>query len=583
MLDSRRLIALSALALVSSIWACGGDSSDNDGHAGESGAGAAGKGGGAAGASAGHAGRESQAGETGEAGSNNGVGGEAGALVGGAAGAAGEAGEAGAGGSAPVNRCPALPPLLSLSGCAGVGPLCTVSQNDCAFTANCGGKLFAGELDAAGVYEMAPPDTTATDGTVTAIACKGETRKGLAVGDCQIKTSGGALAAPETTTCTLAFDPVILPSVTCMELPKTLDALTICKEGAAAGGTTSAAGKCSVVQDGCVFQAECQNDVVLAGTVNDTGVSFTQTLKALADAQKPTSGNPAFLKDAEVRHTCTGKITGSDLAGSCGAGASGRNGVNTSVCAIESKVSAAPPVCAPLVTGGEKLFALDSCELLKEGEGATDGIGEPVCAYRQNNCIWDVQCGSELHFGGRLADAATKKVEWRLGTGTPCEASFDANGKLTGKCTVPGQAACVLSSKTAVPGASGCPALPVGNSFNTKGCGGGSTVCTDTLQHGCNFMAVCTFSGANDLLLAGKSSVNASTTRNQLEFNGLSNYQCKVEKATAADVLNDQRLENEWFGQCTNPAGGQCRNNWVAATNTGFRGLQLFFTPPATP
>jgi hypothetical protein len=94
---------------------------------------------------------------------------------------------------------------------------------------------------------------------------------------------------------------------------------------------------------------------------------------------------------------------------------------------------------------------------------------------------------------------------------------------------------------------------------------------------------VCTFSGANDLLLSGKSSVNANTTRDQLDFNGLSNYQCKVEKATAADVANDQRLENEWFGQCTTPTGGQCRNNWVAATNTGFRGLQLFFTAPPAP
>jgi len=575
MLDSRRLIVLTALAALSSIGACGGDSSDDaNGQAGKSGAGAAGKSGG----SSASAGRESQAGETGEAGSNAGVGGEAGASP---SGAAGEAGEAGAGGSAPVNVCPALPSVLSLSGCAGVGPLCTVAQNDCAFTANCGGKLFAGELNAAGVYKMAPPDTTATDGAVTAIACKGETKNGFAIGQCDIKTSGGALATPETTTCALTFDPLILPAITCKELPKTLDALTICKEGAAAGGTTIAAGKCNVVQDGCNFQAECQNNVVLAGTVTETGLSFSQTLTALADAQKPTNGNPAFLKGADVRHTCTGSITGNNLAGTCVAGATGRGGTNTSVCGVESTLSNLPPVCSSLVAGDAKLFALDSCELMKEGEGVNPGIGEPVCAYRQNNCVWDVQCGSDLHFSGRFPDAAAKKAEWRLETGTPCEATFDANGKLTGKCTVPGQAACSLASKPAIAGDSSCLALPVGTAFTTKGCAGGSTVCSDTLQHGCRFMAVCTLATSHDLLVAGSVSVSPTTTRNQLEFNGTSDYKCRVEQATAADVANDQRLPNEWFGQCTNSTGGQCRNNWVAATNTGFRGLQLFFTTPA--
>jgi hypothetical protein len=480
MLDPRRLIVLTALAAVaSSIWACGGESSDEpNGRGGKGSAGAAGKNGtGAAGKSSGGSGSagRGQDARGGEAGEDVGVGGEGGSSL-----VEGDAGEGGAGGSAPVNVCPALPPVLSVSGCAGVGPLCTVTQNDCVFTANCGGKLFAGELDKAGVYKMAPPDSTAADGTVTAISCRGETHGPLAIGQCDIKTSGGALTAPETDTCTLTFDPVILPSVTCMDLPKTLDALTICKEGAAAGGTTIAAGKCKVVQDGCNFQAECQNNVVLAGTVSETGVSFAQTLKALADAQKPTNGNPAFLKGADAKHTCTGTITGSTLAGTCGAGATGRGGTNTSVCAIESTLSDVSPTCASLVAGNEKLFALDSCEFMKDGEGGNPGIGEPVCAYRQNNCIWDVQCGAELHFGGRFASASTQKAEWRLDTGTPCEATFDANGNLTGKCTVPGQKACVLSSKTAVAGDSSCVALPKGTSFNSKGCSGGSIACTDT-------------------------------------------------------------------------------------------------------
>lgn len=578
MLDRKRWVVMVALlAGASAVWGC----SDDEGGSLEAQAGSSGKAGasGAAGKDSGGAGKAQ-----GDAG--DGQGGEAGSDAGGSSGDTGDAGAAG-GATGPVNVCPALPSVLSVSGCAGVGPLCAVSQNDCEFSANCGGKIFAGTLSAAGAYSMKPPDTTATDGTKTAIQCNGETRFGRTIGKCDITNSGGTLTAPETSACTLTFDSLIQPSVTCLDLPKTLDDLTICKEGAAAGGTTIAAGKCSVIQDGCNFQATCANDVTLAGTVTKTAVSFRQTLEALADAQTPTTGTnpmPTFLKGADVAHTCTATIEGTSLKGSCGAGASGRTGVNTSVCAVESTVSGKPPVCSALSTKEEQLFVLDSCELLKEGEGVNPGIGEPVCALRQNNCIWEVQCGEDLKFSGRLPDATTKTAQWRLETGTPCEAAFDSAGKLVGKCTVPGQDACELTSKPAVAGGVGCPALPLGTQFYTKGCAGGSTVCSDTLQHGCNFLALCDFAGSHsDLIIAGKASKTAAN-RSRLDFNGTGTYQCYVEEANATDIGVDLHTAGEWFGQCTSSTGGQCRNTWSPTNLTGFRGLQLWFgTPPVAP
>jgi len=584
MFDMKKLGFL--VLVTASLWGCGDDddvgSNGTGGTGGTSSAGAGNKAGTSNGGS--DDGGKSNAGSK-NGGSNDG---EAGSPpdpnVGGEPGAAGSGTDpvgSGGEGSGDPRICPDLPPVLSLSGCDGVGPLCSVTQDDCSFSANCGGKVFAGTLTAQGVYTMIPPDSTDAEGTVTATSCLGELRAGKLIGQCTVSTkpTGGAQTSES---CTLAFDPVVRAGVECLELPSVLEDLVICDGGAAAQGTTIEAGDCNVVQDGCTFQANCADDVVLTGSVTATGVSFRQTLKALADAQTPASGTPAFLKGTDVSHTCTGAIEGTTLTGSCGAGASGRGGVNTSVCPIGASVATAP-ACGLLAPAAEALFVLDSCELLKEGEEGTPGIGEPVCALRQNNCIWEVDCGGENVFGGKLK-AGSRKAEWRLATGTPCEASFDAQGKMTGKCTVPGQAACVLSSKTAVPGGADCVVLPQGTTFDSNGCGGGPLECRLAMQHGCNFKSICSFTSRYpSLIFTGKVNKEGADGRNRLEFNGIGDYDCHVEEATAEEIAADGRQPGEWYGQCENSQGGLCRNNYDPATGSGFRGLRVYFAEPSAP
>jgi hypothetical protein len=265
--------------------------------------------------------------------------------------------------------------------------------------------------------------------------------------------------------------------------------------------------------------------------------------------------------------------------GSCGAGATGRGGMNTSVCSVSGAYDTASlPVCDNLAPTPEHLFALSSCDILRNGEDGAPGIGEPVCAFRQNNCIWEVACGSNplLRFSGELAPGATK-AEWRLFTGTPCEASFDASGRLTGSCTVPGEEACQLTSRTPAPGGANCPSLPAGTNFRSRGCGGGDPLdCRVALQHECNFMAICGFSSRfPDVMIAGEASFVES--RSHLEFNGVGDYQCHVDQATTAEIESGDRAANEWYGQCVNSAGGMCRNNWTPENPNGYRGLQIFF------
>jgi hypothetical protein len=479
-----------------------------------------------------------------------------------------------------------LPAALSLSGCAefGIGPLCSVAQDEGSIQANCGGVVYTGSIDEAREVKLSAPGTTTQEGAKVNVSCTGKYQlDGTLTAKCTQTTSAVGDTPASEATCDLRSDRVMLPEVGCFDLPATLDDVVICKEGAAQGGTTIEAGTCKVIQDGCVFQAECANNLVLTGTVSADGISFNQTLKALADAQTPSGGgDPAFLKGAEVSHACTAVVEGTSLTGTCGAGRAGRGGVNTSECAVEGTTPETPS-CALLSPTQEHLFVLDSCEILKEGEGSNPGIGEPVCAFRQNNCVWDVQCGNnpDTKFSGRLKPGATK-VEWRLPTGTPCEVSFDASGNVTGKCTVPGQAPCMLKSKPAVPGGEDCPVIPVPENadFWGRGCGNGNgraLVCRSVVQHGCNFMAACDFSYLTMQLMAGAASYKDE--RGHLEFNGVNGYQCYVDQATADDVANDNRKETEWYGQCLGPTGGMCRDNYDPETGSGFRGLQIFFEP----
>src|SRR5690606_10835310 len=183
---------------------------------------------------------------------------------------------------------------------------------------------------------------------------------------------------------------------------------------------------------------------------------------------------PAFLAGAEVSHRCSASVEGTRLTGSCTAGAAGRGGTNTSVCAVTGAVE--PVDTCELISpaGVEQLFVLDSCPLLEEGESPGTGIGEPICAFRQNNCIWEVHCGQgdALTYSGRLERGETM-AQWTLATGTPCKLGFDDDGNPSGSCMVAGEEPCALGSKDPDPGNDDCPTLPSGTEFYSHGCGGG--------------------------------------------------------------------------------------------------------------
>lgn len=534
-----RILGL-ALVAAAVVTACGDDDGDNNG----------GGGGG---------------GETASGGSNNASGGNE--NLGG--------GDTGSGGTGPETA--SLPKILTLSGCDDVlEGLCTVTQEGEDFTANCGGVIYSGQVSTDKKVSF-----SAADGA----SCEGELRGSVIVGTC----------AKAEATCSLTARPGALPGISCLELPSEFTNLTVTPQGAT---TAIQLGSCQVAQSACSFQATCGDDYTIVGTVSTTGASFTQVLPALADASVATDGaTPAFLAGENVNHSCALTVAGTAVSGTCSAGASGGRGNQKPATSVYNIAAGATAVasCDLLAPSESEVFVLDSCPIMKEGESGVPGIGEPVCALRQNNCIWEVQCGpaqDNLIFGGRL-QPGQDKVEFKLGTGTPCEASFDNDGNLTGKCTVPGQTACELKSKAPVRGIEGeCPALPSDAHFYTNGCAGGDPLdCHVFAQHGCNFTAICDFSARYpNQVFAGEVSLQSGVPR--MDFNGVTNYTCYTKQATAAEIEDGSHKANEWYGQCSNKEGahknwGTWLNGDTDGTDTGklgqcresgtFQGLQLFF------
>ncbi|MBO6933477.1 MAG: hypothetical protein JJ863_00830 [Deltaproteobacteria bacterium] len=465
---------------------------------------------------------------------------------------------------------PTLPDVLSITGCEAIplGPLCSVDQDETDLSLNCGGTILTGTVTDAGAVSVAAAETTNEDGAAVSLTCAGELDRGIVELSCTESTAAvGEIPASETT-CTAESDGQILPSYSCMEVPPTLEGVSLCVEGDDMGGETIEAGDCRVIQDGCVFQAECADGLVLTGSVSSEGFDFDVDLVALADAE---GDEPAFLEGDTVPHGCSATVEGTTLAGSCGAGRAGRRGMNTSVCSIGGS-AAEIPSCDLLAPTSEHLFVLEPCETL-------ESIGQPICAFRQNGCVWDVQCGDnpELSFSGRLEPGATE-VAFQLSTGTPCDFEFDADGDMTGACRVPGEVACELSSTDAVPGGAACPIVPYESDFYSRGCAGGDPLdCRVALQHGCNFMAACDFSSRfQGILIVGEASYGDGM-RSHLEFNGAPGYECYVDQATEAEITSGDRAANEWYGQCENASGGMCRDNYDPDTGEGFRGLQVFF------
>lgn len=504
----------------------------------------------------------------------------------------------------------ALPAGFAIKGCeAELAPLCSVAvDKDGKITATCGSKILTGAVVESGPLTLAAADQS--------VECQLEPKRdGSWTAQCT--------AATETKTCSLTPDSAFVPGLSCIQIPGSMDNLQV----SAGAGEPLELGSCQLLQNGCNFQATCAGGAALAGTVTQTGLSFQQVLPALAASGAEVE--PSFKAGEAVQHNCSATFDSSKLEGKCEAGgkAAGRGGnppavPHTSVYTISAKPQDLPGTCeplAPLPEGqtsledgelNEYLFVLGSCDLNKPY------IGEPVCLYRQNNCAWEVQCGKDLVFGGKLKEGE-KTAHFKLTTGTPCEGGFK-DGKFEGKCTVPGQVACELYEETPVPGKDGqCDALydkssqtpspivpdepnvdpktpGVGFlSYASHGCGNASVQCRLGMQHGCNFTSVCKL-GNRFATMITHGTVSKKDGRGVMNFNGADGFECKAYEVLENEVgqrptyshegvqhnAATLRASGEWTGNCAGDRGTGpmlCTDGLMSGNGKEILGLRVFF------
>src|SRR5690606_15188065 len=196
-----------------------------------------------------------------------------------------EEGSEGSGETEGSSPYPALPETLSLRGCEdlGVGPLCSVTQDGASVSANCGGVVYTGELAESGNITWTTESTVNGNGATVETSCEGRFLLGQLQLTCTQTTSATDETEASEATCSARSKRTVLPGVACMELPSEIEDFVLCAEGEDNGSVTLSADECRVIQDGCDFQIQCADDLVLSGTVGASTLGFRYVLPALAD------------------------------------------------------------------------------------------------------------------------------------------------------------------------------------------------------------------------------------------------------------------------------------------------------------
>lgn len=356
-----------------------------------------------------------------------------------------------------AGTCDALPKAFAFEGSCGLRSPCHIEQNGCRWQANCRGQTFGGEGEGTSfpfVY---------TNGSV----CSASVVDGELVGNC----GSGENA------CDFATNSAPPPSTDCDALPATISAVSTCDASYAS---------CSVVQDGCRYQANCDNGAaILNGLVVDDVLQWNYT------------------RDGS-NYRCEGPIADGAVQGTC----TQRGVANPTSCEFAATV---PPRDGPVceATLPETGLAIEGCGL------------DAVCFPVQRGCAWALRCNGVEYAG---TASATNAFAFAAG-GKTCEASV-IDGSLTGTCQGASES-CGFATRAPVADPA-CYQVPAGLSFS--GCG--LTYQCDFLQDGCDLAIKC---NDGEVYTAGQA-VAAG-----ISFAGTGSYQCSAD-ATADGTLRGQCL-----------------------------------------
>lgn len=296
-----------------------------------------------------------------------------------------------AGGTCPVSSkeplasatCLTVPSQLLVDGCGSADTRCDVVQNACTWQASCkDGKVFGGTTTASQLR------WTAADGSsCRSAASDGSLPAGALSGTCTPpRTNPNGIVACNFTTqrpADLPADPVCQPLASSFVLAG-------CGFETQYDGLNSGDTICRTVQNGCLWQENCGDGLVLSGRATDATYSWTTS-----DGKK-----------------CTGSIVQGKLSGSCNNG--------TATCKFEQR---APQPATPEYATVPPSITIDGCGV----QGA--------CTTIQDGQDWQASCNDGAVIYNGVATSTGLALLTHIDD-APYWCTLDvANAKISGGCT----------------------------------------------------------------------------------------------------------------------------------------------------
>jgi len=358
-------------------------------------------------------------------------------------------------------QCSALPEAFVLEGSCGLRSPCHLVQSGCSWEADCRGRTIRGEGDSANTFSF-------IDTASTGLTCSTELIDGELVGSCTDRAGAS---------CTVATNTEPAPVPQCEQLDGTISDLTVC-------GQTHAA--CEVIQDGCSYQAKCQDGTTFTGQVQDT----TLRVDLAVDGNDFRCQEP--IVDGQVNGSCTQR---------------GRGIENPIVCDDFSATT-------PVASFGSCEATLPSAGFKLEGCGLDD-----ICFAEQRGCVWEIVCGGTTTYSAIASESNV--FEFANASGDACVASV-VDGEVQGSCTT-SAGACEFGEVAPTVDES-CFQIP--SVIESSGCGGGQ-LC-QVFQDGCEWAASC-----NAGVIAGTATATSITWPG---FNP--DFICTAELTASGDQMN---------------------------------------------
>lgn len=372
--------------------------------------------------------------------------------------------------SAYEGSCEPLPSAFVWEGSCGLRSPCHLtSQVGCSWTASCRGQVISGEATSATSFPFA------YSRGATQLDCTTDLVDGELTGTC-IGDAGS---------CSLNSNQSPDPSPNCDHVLG-LSSVVAC-------GTSESA--CDVIQEGCIYQAQCEDGTIRTGSVNDADLTWDIDDRA----------------STGERYRCEAPIVDGVASGSCAR----RDG-------------SGPDSCSDF-RAEARLLELGSCVESLPAQGfKLEGCGLDGAAFAsQRGCVWEIvsQAGS---FGGLATGQGS--FEFVSPAGQSCAGSV-VDGKFAGSCGS-GAGACNFTSVDTAADES-CFQLP--RVITTRGCGFAVPTPFDVVQDGCNFYA---YAPSREVLVGG------SVTPTGIEFPGIAaGWECRAD-------LNAEFGDQLW-GECT--------------------------------